>query len=115
MEIKYDKNIFAKNLQRLMDANGKSRRDICDDLGFSYYTFTDWIKARKFPRIDKLEMLADYFGIEKSDLIEEKEKSTKNSELSENKKKLMQFIECVPEDKTDLILRVLQSIVEDEK
>lgn len=68
----YDKRIFADNLQRYMDMHGKTRKDVCEDLNISYFTFTDWVKGRKFPRIDKIEALADYFGIEKSDLIEDK-------------------------------------------
>lgn len=55
-----------------MDLHGKSRRDVCAALGFSYYTFSDWVNGKKYPRMDKVEMLADYFGILKSDLIEEK-------------------------------------------
>jgi hypothetical protein len=34
----------------------------------------EWLKAKKYPRIDKIEILANYFGILKSDLIEEKSK-----------------------------------------
>lgn len=55
-----------------MDLHGKSRRDVCQALGFSYYTYSDWVNGKKYPRMDKVEMLADYFGILKSDLIEEK-------------------------------------------
>lgn len=66
-----NKSIFASNLQKYMDLNGKTRRDVCDALGFSYYTFTDWVKGKKYPRMDKVEMLANYFGIQKSDLIED--------------------------------------------
>ena len=67
-----NKSIFAKNLQRQMDINQKTRKDVCDALGFSYYTFSDWVNGKKYPRMDKVEMLANYFGILKSDLIEEK-------------------------------------------
>lgn len=67
-----NKATFANNLKRYMELNGKSRRDICEALGFSYYTFTDWVNGKKYPRMDKVEMLANYFGILKSDLIEEK-------------------------------------------
>lgn len=66
------KQIFASNLKTQMELNGKSRRDVCEALGFSYYTFTDWVKGKKMPRMDKVEKLAAYFGILKSDLIEEK-------------------------------------------
>lgn len=65
-----NKNIFARNLQMYMDMNGKSRRDVSDAIGVSYYTFTDWVNGKKYPRMDKVERLASYFGILKSDLIE---------------------------------------------
>lgn len=67
-----NKSIFAKNLQYWMDANKKTRREVCEALGFSYYTFSDWVNGKKYPRMDKVEMLANYFGILKSDLIEER-------------------------------------------
>lgn len=38
---------------------------------FSYSTFSEWVNGAKYPRIDKVEMPANYFGIKKSDLIEE--------------------------------------------
>lgn len=55
-----------------MALNDKSRTDLANALGISYYTVTDWVKGKKYPRMDKVEMLANYFGILKSDLIEEK-------------------------------------------
>lgn len=67
-----NKNIFASNLQKYMDLNKVTRRDLSDALGVSYYTITSWVNGSKYPRMDKVEMLADYFGILKSDLIEEK-------------------------------------------
>ena len=69
-----NKEIFAKNLQYYMDINNKTRYDICKDLKFPYTTFTEWYKGNIYPRIDKIEMLANYFGIKKSDLIEEHKK-----------------------------------------
>lgn len=112
-----NKMIFASNLQKYMDLNNKTRRDLCDALGFSYYTVTDWVKGKKYPRMDKVEMLANYFGIQKSDLIEDSiSEETKEPAmydgLSENQKRLMQFVQGVPESKADMILRVIQSIVE---
>lgn len=67
-----NKSTFARNLQKQMALHQKSRRDVCKDLGFSYYTFSDWVSGKKYPRMDKVEMLANYFGILKSDLIEDK-------------------------------------------
>lgn len=67
-----NKAVFSRNLRSLMSQFGKDRKQVCDDLGFKYTTFTDWYNGNKYPRIDKIEILADYFGVLKSDLIEEK-------------------------------------------
>ena len=56
--------------------------------------------------------MADYFGILKSDLIEEKEKPVIDDGLTEGQRKLIDFAKTVPEDKAEMILRVIQSIVE---
>jgi len=65
-----NKKIFSKNLKYYMELNNKDRNDICKILGFKYSTFSDWYNGNKYPRIDKIEMLANYFNIKKSDLIE---------------------------------------------
>lgn len=67
-----NKKIFAKNLKYYMDLKNISRNEICDKLDIKYATFSDWINAKKYPRIDKIEQLANYFDILKSDLIENK-------------------------------------------
>ena len=75
-----NKKIMAKNIQYYMDLYNKTRNDICQDLGIKYTTFTDWIKANTYPRIDKIELIANYFNIEKSDLIEEHNKESVQSD-----------------------------------
>ncbi len=82
-----NKDIFAENLKRYMELNEKSRKDVSEAIGVSYYTFTDWVNGKKFPRMDKVEKLAQYFGILKSDLIEKRspereEMQKKNDTLS---------------------------------
>lgn len=67
-----NKEIMAKNIQYYMDKYQKSRQDMCEALGVKYTTFTDWVKGNSYPRIDKIELMANYFGISKSDLVEEK-------------------------------------------
>lgn len=67
-----NREVFSRNLRTLMQQLGKTRNQICDDLDFKYSTFNDWYNGNKYPRIDKIEMLANYFGVLKSDLIEDK-------------------------------------------
>ena len=69
--------------------------------------------AKKYPRMDKVEMMANYFGILKSDLIEDKTKQPGITDgLTDSQIKLIEFAKTVPEDKAAMILKVIQSIVE---
>lgn len=67
-----NKKIFSQNLQKYMIKYNIDRNEICKALDFKYSTFADWYNGKKYPRIDKIEKLASYFGILKSDLIEDK-------------------------------------------
>jgi transcriptional regulator with XRE-family HTH domain len=106
-----NKQIFARNLEQQMALAGKSRRELGEALGVSYYTITDWVKGKKYPRMDKVEMLARYFGVSKSDLIEpQKEKPTVDDGLSDDMIKLIERIKTLPVDKVRMLLQVAESI-----
>lgn len=72
MSSEWSKEVFAKNLKRYMELSGKTQKELAEITGVSAPTFNEWVNAKKFPRIDKIQTLADYFNIQKSDLIEEK-------------------------------------------
>lgn len=113
MNAEENKRIMARNIKRFMERKGVTNQQVCDALGFKYTTFMDWIKGVTYPRIGKVEAMAQYFGCEKSDLIEDKkEKPTEYDGLSEKRKALIDFAKSVPEDKADMILKVIRSIVE---
>lgn len=81
-----NKAIFSENLKRYIQQSGKDRRELAEIWGFPYSTVTEWINGKKYPRIDRIEIMADYFGIQKSDLIEEKlteEKEKDNDMLAD--------------------------------
>ena len=65
-----NKKIMANNIRRYMEMKGISRKEFCQRLGFKYSTVTDWLNAEKYPRIDKIELMANFFNISKADLVE---------------------------------------------
>ena len=89
----WSKEVFAKNLRYYMESRGKNQKELAEIVGVSAPTMNEWLKAKKYPRIDKIEILAKYFGILKSDLIEEK-----NEEHNEMKK--------MNDTLTDIVLRM---------
>lgn len=72
-----NKETMSKNLKYYIEKSGKDRKELAEIWGFPYSTVTEWINAKKYPRIDRIEIMADYFGILKSDLIEEKTEEMK--------------------------------------
>ena len=76
-----NKEIFSKNLKHYMELNNKDRNDICKDLNIPYTTFAEWYNGNIYPRIDKIEMLSNYFNIKKSDMIENKNSDTLSDHL----------------------------------
>ena len=66
-----NKEAIAKNLSYYTKRSGKTQKELAAIVGVAPSTFNDWIKGKKYPRIDKIETLANLFGILKSDLIED--------------------------------------------
>ena len=65
------RRVFVKKLQYYMDLNGKNQMDLMHDLKLSSSTVSSWCTGQKLPRMSKIQMLADYFKIRKSDLLED--------------------------------------------
>ena len=108
----WSKEVFATNLKYYMGRKRISQKELAEVVGVSAPALNDWIKAKKYPRIDKIEMLADFFGCLKSDLIEDKQKQSAESELSIEKKELIEKVMQMSDEelqKLDLLLRIVES------
>jgi len=106
-----NKYIFSKNLKRLMVFKNVNRKDIADVLGISYFTVSDWVNGKKYPRMDKVEMLANYFGVLKSELIEvetDNQSTSQNIDITEGEKALLELFRKVPEDKQKMLIQMIQ-------
>lgn len=106
-----NKETFAKNLSYYVKRSGRDQKEIAEVVGVAPSTFNEWVKGKKYPRIDKIEILANYFRILKSDLIEEKEeKKTPPNEpqLTEGEEMLLDLFRRIPEDKQELVLQMIR-------
>ena len=66
------KAIFSENLNSYIAKSEKTQLEIAKSIGVSPQTFNTWCKGIAIPRMGKVQALADYFNINKSDLIEDK-------------------------------------------
>ena len=65
-----NKEIMASNIRKHLDRLGLNVKDFANEMNFKYSTVLDWVNAKTYPRIDKIELMANYFKVEKADLIE---------------------------------------------
>ena len=104
-----NKETFSKNLAYHLNVCGKDQKEIAEHIGVSTSTFNEWVKGKKYPRIDKIELLANYFRIKKSDLIEEKTNSPDEQKLSEGEKVLLDLFRMLPAEAQQMYLEVLRN------
>ena len=65
------KRIFSKNLRRLLEESGKTQKELAEAIGESQQVVNTWAIGRSIPRMGRVQKLADYFGVEKSVLVDE--------------------------------------------
>ncbi|MBR2080037.1 MAG: helix-turn-helix transcriptional regulator [Oscillospiraceae bacterium] len=99
----YDKTVFARNLVRLMKASGETQADIARLLNVSKSTVSAYCKASQLPRMDKIEILAKHFSVQKSDLIEEPSANA----ITPAERVLLDKINALPPEKRAAILALL--------
>lgn len=101
-----NKEIFAANLKRLLAESGKTQAEMARAINISTGTACDWVKGRAYPRMDKVQLLADYFGVQKSDLVEEF-----NDEPDEDKE-VLELFHKVPQEKREFILSLIRAAID---
>lgn len=105
---------FVKKLHYYMDLKGINQTDLMNDLDLSSSTVSNWCTGQKMPRMGKIQMLADYFGIEKSDLIEDKQGTLSSSQISKLKKQFIDRILNLDDETLTRYLKVLDLIDKEE-
>lgn len=108
-----NKDIMSKNLKYYIERSGKDRRELSEIWGFPYSSVSEWVNGRKYPRIDKIEIMADYFGIKKSDLIEEKPTSQQADELSDAEQEALSLFRRLSPELQKNFLDILSRIPAD--
>ena len=105
-----NKTVFSKNLKKYMSAADINRRQLSDDLNISYTTLCEWVSGKKYPRIDKIELLAKYFGVTKSHLIEENYRGVEPT-LAPLIDELVTVAKKLPSDKVETLIHVAEGML----
>ena len=90
------KKIFSKNLLDLLESREKSQKEVANAIGVSPQTFNTWCQGVAIPRMGKVQLLADYFHIKKSDLIESKATAPSQDPLRDYYDRLIRYLDSSP-------------------
>ena len=101
---------FATNLSRYLERSGSTQRELAKAVGVSPSTVSDWKKGRAYPRMKKLQLIADFFGIDKSDLVEDVYLAKES--VSEQEQELIDWFHKIPEEKRDAMLSLLRATLD---
>lgn len=102
------KVIFANNLKRYLHLSGKTQKEVAVAIDVTPGNFCDWVNCRSYPRPEKVQALADYFGIKKADLVEEL--SVDKDEL--DNQKVIELFHKVPKEKRELVLSMIRAAID---
>ena len=105
-----NKEIFARNLKRYLDNSGKTQKEVAAAIYVSTGTFCDWMNCRSYPRMDKIQLLAEYFGIQKSDLVEDV--TVIKESVSDEDQKILDLFHRVPKEKREFLLSLIQATID---
>ena len=64
------REIFTENLKHYMNIKQKSQSDISKALDIPLSTVSSWYNGASYPRVDKMQALADYFNISMRNLTD---------------------------------------------
>ena len=59
---------FPKILAAYMEQHNMKQTDVARSVHVSKQIVSDWLRGKKFPRVDKMQELADLFGVLMSDM-----------------------------------------------
>lgn len=99
---------MVANIARQLELNNKTQREMCLALNFKENTVSDWMNAKTYPRIDKIEMMSNFFGCKKSNLIERLSEQSSGG-LAEQERKLLSDFRDLNEAGKDAAIKAVES------
>lgn len=111
MTDKERKEIFSKNLLRVLNENEKSQVDVAKAIGVSQQTFNTWCRGVAIPRMGKIQLLADYFRIDMSELISDKTTAAALTNIDTKKEELFRIYDLLNDEGRDLLLNLSRSLI----
>lgn len=101
-----NKEIFIRNLKRHLEKSGAKKIEAARAAGVSTGTFADWLKGRSYPRMDKIQRLAEFFDIQMADLVDDV--NIPKETVSDKEQLVLDLFHKIPDDRKEFFIKMLQ-------
>lgn len=104
--------------KEICDQKGVKVSDVVKNTGIAYSTISNWKAGNYTPKIDKLQKIADYLGVELYDLWDVEgvwDSPSKAPAFTDMELEILDLFRGIPEDKQDEILRYIKFLSQEEK
>lgn len=97
--------VFQHNLLNMLNKYNKTQKEVADAIQVSPQTFNTWCQGIAIPRMGKIQLLADYFHVNMSDLIEKHDPESEDTAdvlpyyINDDAREMAQFMYENPEYK----------------
>lgn len=101
------KEILSKNLKKYLELKGKTQKEVAAAIRVTTGNFCDWVNCRTYPRPEKVQALADYFGIKTADLVE----APSEDEEDLDDLKILEIFHKIPKEKRAEAIALCESVL----
>lgn len=112
MNEKEYRKIIASNIRRIAYDQHKSQADISRDLGINKATISSWMNGTRMPKMEKIDLLCEYFGCKRIDIMEAYKEYLKTPQSARTE--LAKLSQEADYDNVDMVLKLLKKL-EDSK
>lgn len=112
-----EREIFAHRLSYQLEVHNKTQVELADAIGVTRSSVSHWCAGTKMPRMGKIQAIADFLGVNKSDLVNLPSPSDVEllqDELFEKRKVLFSLSNKASADDLDKIIQIVNMVVGDD-
>lgn len=103
-----NKDVFSANLTYYIEKSHLTQKEVAKKIGVTESSITDWVTKRHYPRLDKIQLLAEVFGVKPTDLVEPLDLSQKT--IDEKKQLVLDLFDRIPDGNKEIAIKMLQTL-----
>ncbi len=105
-----DKDVFSANLTYYIEKSQLTQKEVAKRIKVTESSITDWVTKRHYPRLDKIQLLAEVLGVQMTDLVEPR--NTEEKITAEKEQELLDLFHKVPDEKKEFLLKMIQAAID---